>query len=43
LAERGGIARTEQFTPVRLAIAAAPGDIVDLIIKGHDGRHLLAA
>jgi threonylcarbamoyladenosine tRNA methylthiotransferase MtaB len=43
LTERGGIGRTEQFTPVRLAIPAVPGDIVDLIIKGHDGRRLLAA
>jgi len=43
LIERGGIGRTEQFTPVRLAIPAVPGDIVDLIIKGHDGRRLLAA
>jgi threonylcarbamoyladenosine tRNA methylthiotransferase MtaB len=43
LAELNGLARTEQFTPVRLAIAAAPGNIVDLIITGHDGRRLLAA
>jgi threonylcarbamoyladenosine tRNA methylthiotransferase MtaB len=43
LAELNGLARTEQFTPVRLAIPAAPGDILDLIIKGHDGRRLLAA
>ena len=44
LTERGGIARTEQFTPVRLAgLAAAPGNIVDLTITSHDGRYLLAA
>jgi threonylcarbamoyladenosine tRNA methylthiotransferase MtaB len=43
LTERGGIGRTEQFTPVRLANPAAAGDILDLIIKGHDGRRLLAA
>jgi len=43
LTERGGIGRTEQFTPVRLAIPAVPGDIVDVMIKGHDGRRLLAA
>jgi threonylcarbamoyladenosine tRNA methylthiotransferase MtaB len=43
LTERGGIARTEQFTPVRLAGPAAPGNIIDLTMTGHDGRYLLAA
>jgi threonylcarbamoyladenosine tRNA methylthiotransferase MtaB len=43
LTERGGIARTEQFTPVRLADPAAPGNIIDLTITSHDGRYLLAA
>jgi threonylcarbamoyladenosine tRNA methylthiotransferase MtaB len=34
---------TEQFTPVRLGAAIAPGVILDLAIAGHDGRALLAA
>jgi len=43
LTERGGIGRTEQFTPVRLAAPSAPGLLLDLAIAGHDGRQLLAA
>jgi threonylcarbamoyladenosine tRNA methylthiotransferase MtaB len=43
LVESHGLARTEQFTPVRLAIPAAPRDILDLTVTGHDGRRLLAA
>jgi threonylcarbamoyladenosine tRNA methylthiotransferase MtaB len=43
LAERGGIGRTEQFTPVKLAALIAPGTLADLTIAGHDGRQLLAA
>jgi threonylcarbamoyladenosine tRNA methylthiotransferase MtaB len=43
LAERGGIGRTEQFTPVRLAASAAPGTMLNVSIAGHDGRQLLAA
>jgi threonylcarbamoyladenosine tRNA methylthiotransferase MtaB len=43
LTESDGIARTEQFTPVRLAASAEPGRILDVTITGHDGRHLLAA
>jgi threonylcarbamoyladenosine tRNA methylthiotransferase MtaB len=43
LAERGGIGRTEQFTPVKLAAPLAPGTLTDLTIVGHDGRQLLAA
>jgi len=43
LTERGGIARTEQFTPVRLSTHAEPGQIVDVTIAGHDGQRLLAA
>jgi threonylcarbamoyladenosine tRNA methylthiotransferase MtaB len=35
--------RTEQFTKVRLARAAEPGQILDLEIATHDGRQLLAA
>ncbi|KAB1071480.1 tRNA (N(6)-L-threonylcarbamoyladenosine(37)-C(2))-methylthiotransferase MtaB [Methylobacterium planeticum] len=41
LAERGGIGRTEAFTPVRLAAEA--GEIREVRISGHDGRALLAA
>jgi threonylcarbamoyladenosine tRNA methylthiotransferase MtaB len=43
LTERGGIARTEQFTPVRLSSPVAPGEILDLTIAGHDSSRLLAA
>jgi threonylcarbamoyladenosine tRNA methylthiotransferase MtaB len=43
LTESNNIARTEQFTPVRLAASAEPGRIFDVTISGHDGRHLLAA
>jgi threonylcarbamoyladenosine tRNA methylthiotransferase MtaB len=43
LTERGGIARTPQFTPVRMASPVEPGLILDVSIAGHDGRQLLAA
>jgi len=43
LSERGGIARTEQFTPVRLKTAIEPGLMFDAAIAAHDGRQLLAA
>jgi threonylcarbamoyladenosine tRNA methylthiotransferase MtaB len=43
LAERGGVGRTEQFTPVRLSAPVEPGVMVNAAIAGHDGRHLLAA
>jgi threonylcarbamoyladenosine tRNA methylthiotransferase MtaB len=43
LTERGGIGRTEQFTPVRLKVPAAPGLMLDVTVAGHDGRQLLAA
>jgi threonylcarbamoyladenosine tRNA methylthiotransferase MtaB len=43
LAEMLGIARTQQFTPVRLATPIAPGTILDIAVAGHDGRQLLAA
>jgi len=43
LTERGGIGRTEQFTAVRLASAAAPGAMLELTIAAHDGRQLIAA
>jgi threonylcarbamoyladenosine tRNA methylthiotransferase MtaB len=43
LTESDNVARTEQFTPVRLAASAEPGQIFDVTIAGHDGLHLLAA
>jgi threonylcarbamoyladenosine tRNA methylthiotransferase MtaB len=43
LTESDNVARTEQFTPVRLAASAEPGQIFDISVAGHDGRHLLAA
>src|SRR5207247_142340 len=43
LTERGGLARTPQFTPVRMAAPVEPGLILDISIAGHDGRQLLAA
>lgn len=43
LVESRALGRTEQFTPVRLAAAAELGVILDLAIKAHDGRQLLAA
>jgi threonylcarbamoyladenosine tRNA methylthiotransferase MtaB len=43
LAESNDMARTEPFTPVRLAAHAEPGTLIDVTIAGHDGRHLLAA
>jgi threonylcarbamoyladenosine tRNA methylthiotransferase MtaB len=42
LVESGGVGRTGQFMPVRLAANAVPGTIVDVTIVGHDGRQLLA-
>jgi threonylcarbamoyladenosine tRNA methylthiotransferase MtaB len=43
LTESRGMARSEQFTPVRLARDVQPGTILHVTITGHDGRHLLAA
>jgi threonylcarbamoyladenosine tRNA methylthiotransferase MtaB len=43
LVERGGIGRTEAFTPVRFPRPAPAGEIVDVTIAGHDGRALMAA
>jgi threonylcarbamoyladenosine tRNA methylthiotransferase MtaB len=43
LVEGNGLGRTEQFTPVRLAAHTEPGQIVEVTIAGHDGKHLLAA
>jgi threonylcarbamoyladenosine tRNA methylthiotransferase MtaB len=43
LVENGAVGRTGQFMPVRLAVPATPGTILDVTIAGHDGRQLLAA
>jgi threonylcarbamoyladenosine tRNA methylthiotransferase MtaB len=43
LAERGGIGRTEQFTPVRLSSAPMPGSFLNIRAASHDGTHLIAA
>jgi threonylcarbamoyladenosine tRNA methylthiotransferase MtaB len=43
LTERGGIARTEQFTPVRFDRPVEPGLMLDVAITGHDGRQLRGA
>jgi threonylcarbamoyladenosine tRNA methylthiotransferase MtaB len=43
LAEAHDIARTEQFTRIRLNTVADPGAILDVTVAGHDGRQLLAA
>jgi threonylcarbamoyladenosine tRNA methylthiotransferase MtaB len=43
LAESRALGRTEQFLPVRLAAPVEPGTILDLTMKGHDGRQLMAA
>jgi threonylcarbamoyladenosine tRNA methylthiotransferase MtaB len=43
LTESEALGRTEQFTQVRLAGDMPAGQVVDLRIAGHDGRHLIAA
>jgi threonylcarbamoyladenosine tRNA methylthiotransferase MtaB len=43
LAESRALARTEQFTPVRLSAPVEPGAILEVAVAGHDGRQLLAA
>ena len=43
LTERGGIGRTEAFTPVRLANDVPAGEFRDVTITGHDGTALIAA
>jgi threonylcarbamoyladenosine tRNA methylthiotransferase MtaB len=43
LTEARGLARTEQFTPVRLVAPVRSGVILDIAVAGHDGRQLLAA
>ena len=42
LTERGGLGRTEGFTPVRLAPDTPAGVFRDVTIAGHDGRLLIA-
>ncbi|PSC06768.1 tRNA (N(6)-L-threonylcarbamoyladenosine(37)-C(2))-methylthiotransferase MtaB [Alsobacter soli] len=42
LTERGGVGRTEAFTPVRFATAVEPGRLLDVDIVAHDGRELKA-
>ena len=43
LIEADFIGRTEYFTPVRIDHTSEAGQIVELRIAGHDGRHLIAA
>ncbi len=40
LAERGGLAHTENFTSVRTP-DMAPGTFAEVAISGHDGKHLI--
>lgn len=41
LAERGGIGRLDDFTPVRIGDNFEPGSLTRFRITGHDGTHLL--
>ena len=43
LVESNHAGRTEQFTAVKLAAPAEPGNVLELTIAGHDGTQLLAA
>lgn len=43
LAESRALARTEQFTAVRLSEPVDPGTFLDVTMTGHDGQQLLAA
>jgi threonylcarbamoyladenosine tRNA methylthiotransferase MtaB len=43
LAESARLGRSEHYTLVGLNVAVETGMVVDVIIKGHDGRQLLAA
>jgi threonylcarbamoyladenosine tRNA methylthiotransferase MtaB len=43
LAETETLGRTEGFTPLRFASPVRPGEIVEALVQGHDGRQLLAA
>ncbi|BAR98904.1 tRNA-t(6)A37 methylthiotransferase [Blastochloris viridis] len=42
LVESDGLGRTPQFTQVQLAEPAAPGSLVEVTIRSHDGRRLIA-
>jgi threonylcarbamoyladenosine tRNA methylthiotransferase MtaB len=43
LAERGGVGRSADFTPVRLAAALPPGTLHSVAIAAHDGARLIAS
>jgi threonylcarbamoyladenosine tRNA methylthiotransferase MtaB len=43
LTESKSLGRTEQFMPVRLAALVEPGVMLDVTMKAHNGRQLLAA
>ena len=43
LTESRSLGRTEQFMPVQLAAPIEPGVVLDVTMKAHDGRQLLAA
>jgi threonylcarbamoyladenosine tRNA methylthiotransferase MtaB len=43
LVESDAVGRTAHFTAVRFSECASAGQIVDVRISGHDGRHLIAA
>lgn len=43
LTESKSLGRTEQFMPVRLSAPMEPGVMLDVTMKAHDGRQLLAA
>ena len=43
LVESTALGRTDYFTPMRIGIEYAQGDVVDIRVTGHDGRQLLAA
>jgi threonylcarbamoyladenosine tRNA methylthiotransferase MtaB len=43
MAESPALARTEQFTPVKLGTSCVPGALLEVAIAGHDGRQLIAA
>jgi threonylcarbamoyladenosine tRNA methylthiotransferase MtaB len=43
LTESKSLGRTEQFMPVRLAASIEPGVMLDVTMKAHNGRQLLAA
>jgi threonylcarbamoyladenosine tRNA methylthiotransferase MtaB len=43
LSERGNVGRTEDFTQVSFDRPVAHGQMLDVVIAGHDGRRLIAA